>query len=189
MDDVTPRIAADAYWSGHMNRIRWLMCHRGTGIGANARLFMQAAVCSRFPPSLTCPLRAERPSCYSSPSWDLCPPTPAPQSNPVDRPPAHQLHLHWLAINQRHWHSRASVCGPRADVYSATQGPGPHASHRDYIIYCIRRGVESFWRKKGMVPKKKGKRSGWELGVCHAADPQFDTHRRIQGALTAPSGV
>lgn len=140
-------------WSGRMNRIRWLMSYRGTGISANARLFMQAAVCGHFPPSLTCPLRAERPSCYSSPSWT--PTSPSAQSNPVDRPPAHQLHLHWLAINQRHWHSRASVCGPRADVYSATQGPGPHASHRDYIIYCIRRGVESLWRKKGIVLKKK----------------------------------
>lgn len=107
-----------------------------------------------LPPSLTCPLRAERPS---SPTWDLSSPPPSAQSNPVDRPPAHQLHLHWLAINQRHWHSRASVCGPRADVYSTTQGPGPHASHRDYIIYCIRRGVGSLWRKKGNGTKNKKK--------------------------------
>lgn len=35
---------------------------------------------------------SRRPSCYSSSSLDLLLP-PAP-SNPVDRPPAHQLHLH-----------------------------------------------------------------------------------------------
>lgn len=46
-----------------------------------------------------------------------------PQSNPVDLPPAHQLHLHWLAIRRRHWHLRASVCA-QADVYSTTQGCG-----------------------------------------------------------------
>lgn len=153
------RLRAD--WSGHMNRIQWLMSCRGTGISANAQLFMQAAVCSladeraRIPPSL--------PN-MSSACWETFLaylgsffPPPSAQSNPVDRPPAHQLHLHWLAINQRHWHSRASVCGPRADVYSTTQGPGPHASHRDYIIYCIRRGVGSLWRKKGNGTKNKKK--------------------------------
>lgn len=44
-------------------------------------------------------------------------------SNPVDLPPAHQLHLHWPAVRRTHWHSRASVCA-EADVYSTTQGSG-----------------------------------------------------------------
>lgn len=58
------------------------------------------------------------------------------QSNPVDLPPAHQLHLHWLAIRSRHWHLRASVCA-EADVYSTTQGCGLMHYTGITFFYCI----------------------------------------------------
>lgn len=90
-------------------------------------------------------LRAHVPSCYFLFPRDLF-----SQSNPVALPPAHQLHVHWLAIRQRHWHSQASVCS-QADVYSSTQEPGLCAS-QDLIIYCDclrRRAAKASLERKG----------------------------------------
>lgn len=83
-------------------------------------------------------LRADRPSCYF-----LFPRDRFSQSNPVDLPPAHQLHLHWLAIRQRHWHSRASVCAG-ADVYSTTQESGLMHYTRItlFIVFSVPSGRE-----------------------------------------------
>lgn len=86
---------------------------------------------------------------------------PAP-SNPDDRLPAHQLHLHWAAINQRHWHSRASVCAAARCVLQQHTGaqascitPGLH-----YLLCCAWRlacGRKEMWRTT--LKKKKKKRS------------------------------
>lgn len=67
----------------------------------------------------------QRPSCYFLFSLDLF-----SRSNPVDLPPAHQLHVYWVAVRRRHRHSRASVCA-EADVYSTSSAalcisPGHH---------------------------------------------------------------
>lgn len=101
--------------------------------------------------------RADLPSCY----LDLF-----SQSNPVDLPPAHQLHLHWLAIRQRHWHSRASVC-TEADVYSTTQESGlmHHTRITLFIVFLCGGGPwRPLWRK---VPS--------EAGPSLSAEPRLRT--------------
>lgn len=54
----------------------------------------------------------------------------SPSFNPVDLPPAHQLHLHWLAIKHKHWHSQASVCSEAWCVFHNT-GVLAHALGQD----------------------------------------------------------
>lgn len=54
----------------------------------------------------------------------------SPSFNPVDLPPAHQLHLHWLVIKHKHWHSQASVCSEAWCVFHNT-GVLAHALGQD----------------------------------------------------------
>lgn len=102
-------------------------------------------------------LRADRPSCYSWFSRALF-----SQSNPVDRPPAHQLHLHWRAIRQRHWHSRASVCA-EAHVYSTTQEPGfmHYTGITLFIVFSAASGRECLFGEA----KEFSEKFSWELGL------------------------
>lgn len=113
-------------------------------------------------------LRADRPSCYSLFSRALF-----SQSNPVDRPPAHQLHLHWRAIRQRHWHSRASVCA-EADVYSTTQESGlmHYTGITLFIVFSAASGRDQCLFGEA---KEWSEKFSWELGLCHSADPNVGT--------------
>ena len=94
-------------------------------------------------------------------------------SNPIDLPPAHQLHLHWAAIRQRHWHSQASVCSEAWCVF------GPCALHRDYIIYCCavsltRRVAEKGRLREGSQPEEAPVRFNRSTFYAQI------THRRIR---------
>lgn len=95
------------------------------------------------------------------------PPRPAP-SNPVDRPPAHQLHVHWAAINQRHWHSQASVCAAARCVLQRPTGaaascitPGGH-----YLLCCTRRRRRR--RLRGGEREREGRRSRIGVRLSHS---------------------
>lgn len=95
--------------------------------------------------------------------------------NPVDLPPAHQLHPHWLAIRQRHWHSRASVC-TEADVYSPpTQESGPAHLHPDHCIYCA-----APWRRAAEASDGEQNEKG-EFSLCHVCARTAHTSVKSSG--------
>lgn len=90
--------------------------------------------------------RAERPSCYSSASLDLF----LPPHRLI--PSTARLRINYISIERpliRGIDIHGPPSAPRPDVYSSsTLGPRPHASHRDYIIYCVVHGGGSVERRE-----------------------------------------
>lgn len=130
---------------------------------------MQAAVCSRFPPSLTCPLRAERPRShflaflgYSSP------PPPQPPHSLI--PSTARLRINYISID---WPliRGIDIHGPP----SAGRGPmcipqhkGPGLMHHTGITLFIVFVVASspFGEKREWNQKKRKRKKLWLGARC-----------------------
>lgn len=112
--------------------------------------------------------RVEGPSCHSSSSLELfflsSPPRLIPTTaclrinyTSIERPLIRGIDIH------------GPPSAPRPDVYcSSTLGPRPHASHRDYIIYCAVRGGWPVGEKR--CEEQLLKEEEEKVCVCHTID-------------------
>lgn len=66
----------------------------------------------------------------------------------VDLPRAHQLHVHWLAVRQEHWHSRASVCSELHMCIPPRRRPAVRITPGLHYLLCLWGVWMRLWREK-----------------------------------------
>lgn len=124
--------------------------------------------------------RAERPSCYSSSSLDLF----LPPHRLI--PSTARLRINYMSIERpliRGIDIHGPPSAPRPDVYSSiTLGPRPHASHRDYIIYCVVHGGGSVERREMKRNFKKEEKKN--LCLSHNRSTFFCAYGRSSTATS-----